>query len=208
MAQTIYYFDGSSGCDRCIAASGYSLDEPERPHADCDCPIIEYEASELDFCERKLRNLWITDCEDSVQASESYEYCDRMGEGIILEVGEDKVENFDEGVRELAEEGGWAPPEINLEFPFGAAHNAVTRLDYTILRYLSFFEAEVYYTCTFPDGTTTEVASGETATGEYDTNYRAYYNSSHVEPCRRDHQDPEDVDPEDYDLDDEDPSSA
>ncbi len=196
MSQTIYYFDGSSGCDRCVGASGYSLESPERPHDECDCPVTEYEASDLDFCERKLRNLSITECEDYVRASESFEYCGRSGEGIILQVGEDKVENFDPGVRELAEESGWQPPDIDLEFPFGAAHNAVTEVNYTILRYMAYFEAEVYYVCELPDGPTEEIVTGETATGEFETNYQAYLNDLGVEPCSREGPHPEDIDVE------------
>lgn len=37
-----YYFDGSDGCDICDAMTGYYDDEPERPHPNCNCPIVDW----------------------------------------------------------------------------------------------------------------------------------------------------------------------
>lgn len=52
---TVFHFDGSDGCDACVAMTGYSLEEPERPHPNCTCGITEQELP----CELEYDNVWI-----------------------------------------------------------------------------------------------------------------------------------------------------
>jgi hypothetical protein len=41
---SVFFFDGSDGCEICSAMTGYSIDvEPEPPHPECSCPITPVE---------------------------------------------------------------------------------------------------------------------------------------------------------------------
>ncbi|MCK4797887.1 MAG: hypothetical protein KAT05_10915 [Spirochaetes bacterium] len=37
-----YHFNGDDGCDICSSMTGYYDEEPERPHPNCDCPIVDW----------------------------------------------------------------------------------------------------------------------------------------------------------------------
>jgi hypothetical protein len=40
-ARWVYFFDGTSGCERCKGVHGVYDNQPTRPHPHCDCPIYE-----------------------------------------------------------------------------------------------------------------------------------------------------------------------
>jgi len=46
----IWVFDGSNGCEQCVAASGEYPYEPARPHPKCNCSIYKKEEAEERFC--------------------------------------------------------------------------------------------------------------------------------------------------------------
>lgn len=35
-----FFFEGEDGCDECKEMTGHYMEEPERPHPNCDCPIM------------------------------------------------------------------------------------------------------------------------------------------------------------------------
>ena len=47
MANYLYFFNGSEGCDRCQALTGYYVEKPSRPHDHCDCFVERVEVGEI-----------------------------------------------------------------------------------------------------------------------------------------------------------------
>ena len=169
MSVTVYYFDGSDGCDRCAALTGYTLGElPERPHEACDCTIEEYA---LDDCDLVFKNLSISQDDSVSERSVWFESCDFDGGSVRRDVAADEVDHLNGLGDALAEEYGLPTEsslEVEIELPddgrvFGSAVIDVTRTMVTV-------EAEEWLSCTLPSGETLEVNTQAKRAGYYALN--------------------------------------
>ena len=146
----IYLFDGNAGCDLCKEATGYWIDEePLAPHVGCDCPIIEVNLDDPLHCELMLQDLTI----DEYELFEHHEVVlSGCGETEDTEVAftytEDEVQDFDEGLRALAQDSGWSPPDSqHLSGTLELEKNRIHTVHVEITRYVAIFEAEATYVC-------------------------------------------------------------
>lgn len=170
---TIYVFDGTGGCDYCIEATSYSIDEePLRPHPYCDCPIFEIDTEDLADCEMILTDLIVDEYEFHEEISVYAIGCEETTDGAIpFGRDEDVQEGFDEGLRELIDASGWTPPSTEpLSGDLILEHGWIHTITVTFVRYVAIFEAEVAYNCTV-GGTVVTIPGGQ-KTGFYEKTYR------------------------------------
>lgn len=65
-----FYFDGDDGCDKCQDRTGHYKNQPDRPHDNCDCPIM------VDFLEgeEEYRNKMQGEIDYEVAGEEVFDY--------------------------------------------------------------------------------------------------------------------------------------
>ena len=129
-------FEGSDGCDICQDATGWYESEPSRPHANCDCEIIDLtdELEDLDFegCNSNEEDIYIeiddmeasiglvseveNDVVNSVSYSCSFDSANYESEiQDVLEGEETSVRNIDHATESVDEDfDGAATPIISL----------------------------------------------------------------------------------------------
>ena len=178
---TVYYFDGSGGCDRCKDATGYSFKFPTRPHPPyCDCPIIEEDVV-LDDFDIQYRNLVVL--EDSVEVLHGHTWtdCFEADRTIQIEFDEEEEKDIDPDLEESAE-GDWSPPEteeedVEVEVPAGNFLSITVRYE----RYTVDLLADVYAVGRI--GGETFETELEPERGHYEKNVRILDAEEELEPC-------------------------
>jgi hypothetical protein len=137
-----YYFDGSAGCDACDAMTGYYADAPCGPHRYCNCPVEEVSAD----VEYVLKNVTWHEYGSHVEKVEALDNCDGdEAAHMQMAMGAEEEENFDEGLREAAEEAGWKEPEEeNMFFEVAVPPHSSGDVTIVMERYAAELQAEVW----------------------------------------------------------------
>ena len=152
-----YYFDGSDGCDRCDAMTGFYVDKPDGPHLYCNCPVELVEADAI----YELRNVTWSEHSYLVEMEDDSDNCGEATANVVpITFSADIEENFDEGLREAAEAAGWTEPEEEaLWAEFTVPPNSEVHMEFMVERYAAEFHAEVW--TQLPDGTEAEVGEAQ-----------------------------------------------
>ena len=110
----LYYFDGESGCDQCVATTGYYLQAyPPRPHPFCRCTVTVLVAADLgdDTCEIILLNpAWSTRSVFSSTPQYFYNYNQYGPLAAGGAASPNLVERWDAGLKAFVEAHSWMPP--------------------------------------------------------------------------------------------------
>jgi len=159
--KNLYYFDGESGCDRCVATTGYYLASiPPRPHPYCVCSVTLLDAlsSRLPFwahgdlrdgtCQLLILNVqWGTNTTSTV-TSHRYinhgSYSTPTGGGAAPNV----VQQWDPGLEAAAKQAGWSPPAIqSLRYAFTIPPNRVAIWEVEVERAVQHIQGDLYLSC-------------------------------------------------------------
>ena len=148
----LYYWDGSEGCDLCQANTGYSVEEPTPPHPHCNCLISQVTAQQESECYVELRNLQIDSQIDTTSyGPDELDNCDGDHELVrfAATTSDDDSEDFDAGVRQLAESEGWVKPPVETyrSESFTIPPHRVGVVQVEIDSYVADFEADEWMVC-------------------------------------------------------------
>jgi hypothetical protein len=167
---TIYYFEGSGGCERCQSATMYSFEEPDPPHPYCQCPIEEVDAN-LDDFDIEYRNVLVLDDVDEVTRTEILDNCEGNADvTLVYELEEEEVEDIPDGLAEAAG-GEWSVPETEeSEGEVDVPEGYYAEVEIGVYRYVVDLLADVYLVGTY-EGETFEVEL-EPEEGHYEKNVR------------------------------------
>lgn len=141
---TIFYFDGTDGCDFCNLLTGYTFAPEFRPHPNCDCPIECIDMETEGDCHFELRDVEWDEAHDEVVRSYPNDYvCLDDDSDLTDELDASAYENnnLSDELEEAARAAGWSPPEVET-ITIGLTIPARTR-SYEVEQTSMFYHADV-----------------------------------------------------------------
>ena len=139
--QTVYYFDGSGGCDICAAASGYYPEIPE-PHIMCQCSYEEIIVSDGSNITIEYRGASFEESRASSGEVAEYDNCGNRSDATVSPViSEDEEGEID---AELAQAADWEEPESDLDTDVVVDAESRGTITVVMERYFVVVKAEVW----------------------------------------------------------------